>query len=128
MRQRGRQSGAGLEIIPPASAGPNLQPPRHLIATEARLFHEVVANAPPGQFSASDVYLLATFAQVTLLVEGAAGAAAKANDKTRQARGREDASAVGEQVAAGNAIQNCPAHRWPCARRPSTEPVRHNGF
>jgi hypothetical protein len=67
MRQRGRQSGAGLEIIPPASAGPNLQPPRHLIATEARLFHEVVANAPPGQFSASDVYLLATFAQVTLL-------------------------------------------------------------
>ena len=86
MRQRGRQSGAGLEIIPPASAGPNLQPPRHLIATEARLFHEVVANAPPGQFSASDVYLLATFAQVTLLVEGAARAAAKANDKTRQAR------------------------------------------
>ena len=81
MRQRGRQSGAGLEIIPPASAGPNLQPPRPLIATEARLFHEVVANAPPGQFSASDVYLLATFAQVTLLVEGAAGAALRSEER-----------------------------------------------
>ena len=40
-----------------------------------------------------DVYLLATFAQVTLLCERAARAAAKANDKNRQARFRRHESA-----------------------------------
>ena len=83
MRQRGRQSAADLEVNGVASARPNLRPPSHLSAKEAALFREVVANAPSGQFSASDAYLLASFAQVTVLLEGAAAAAAKANNETR---------------------------------------------
>jgi hypothetical protein len=61
-----------------------LQPPHHLTAKEAKLFHEVVTNTPSGQFSASDVYLLATFVQITALLEDAAAQARKADDKTRQ--------------------------------------------
>ena len=75
MRQRGRVSSVNVELSGIASAGPTLRPPPHLTTTEAKLFAEVVANAPAGQFSASDVYLLATFAQVTKLAEGAARAA-----------------------------------------------------
>jgi hypothetical protein len=67
MRQRGRQSAASLEVTGIADAGPNLRPPPHLTATEAKLFVEVVANAPSGQFSASDVYLLTSFVRVTLV-------------------------------------------------------------
>ncbi len=84
MRQRGKQSAASLEVNGIEDAGPNLRPPHHLTAKEAQLFHEVVANTPPGQFSASDTYLLATFVQITALLEGAAATARKAGDKTRQ--------------------------------------------
>ena len=82
MRQRGRQSAASLEVTGIADAGPNLRPPPHLTATEAKLFVEVVGNAPSGQFSASDVYLLTSFVRVTLVCEQAVKALAKANDKT----------------------------------------------
>ena len=47
------------------------------------MFNEVVLLAPPKQFSASDVFLLTTFVQVTTLLEDAAKAASKANDETR---------------------------------------------
>ena len=83
MRQRGKQSAASLEVTGIADAGPNLRPPPHLTATEAKLFVEVVGNAPSGQFSASDVYLLTSFVRVTLVCEQAVKALAKANDKTR---------------------------------------------
>jgi hypothetical protein len=86
MRQRGKQSAASLEVTGIEDAGPNLQPPPHLTATEAKLFVEVVGNAPSGQFSASDVYLLTSFVRVTLVCEQAAKALAKANDKTRPTR------------------------------------------
>jgi hypothetical protein len=46
----------------------------------------VVGNAPPGQFSASAVYLLASFVRVTLIVDGAAKALDKATEKTRPTR------------------------------------------
>ena len=72
MRQRGRQSSASLEGITVESAGPNLRPPANLTAKEAKLFHEVVANAPSSQFSASDVYLLSSFVRVTLICDDAA--------------------------------------------------------
>jgi hypothetical protein len=50
------------------------------------LFVEVVGNAPSGQFSASDVYLLISFVRVTLVCDHAVKALAKANDKTRATR------------------------------------------
>jgi hypothetical protein len=87
MRQRGRRSSASKDGASPVeSVGPNLRPPPHLSATEARLFNEVVANAPAGQFSASDVYLLTSFVRVTLVCDNAAKALAKANDKNRPTR------------------------------------------
>jgi hypothetical protein len=73
MRQRGRKS-ADANGVPPIVDGTplRLQPPHHLTAKEAKLFHEVVTNTPPGQFSASDTYLLVTFVQITALLEDAA--------------------------------------------------------
>ena len=84
MRQRGKQSTASLEVNGVPDAGLSLRPPPHLTAKEAKLFQEVVANTPPGQFSASDAYLLATFVQITALLEDAAATARKADEKTRQ--------------------------------------------
>ena len=88
MRQRGKQSksAASLGANSIEDTGPNLRPPHHLTATEARLFVEVVANAPSGQFSASDVYLLTSFVRVTLVCDHAVKALAKADDKTRPMR------------------------------------------
>ena len=86
MRQRGRQSTADLEVNGTASVRANLRPPHHLTAKEAALFVEVVANAPAGQFGASDVYLLSSFVRVTLVCDHAAKALAKATDKNRPAR------------------------------------------
>jgi hypothetical protein len=86
MRQRGRQSGADVEVTDVAGTRPTLRPPSHLTAKEAALFVEVVGNAPAGQFSASDVYLLTSFVRVTLVCDQAVKALAKANDKTRPTR------------------------------------------
>jgi phage terminase small subunit len=82
--QRGRKSEAA-KAIPSNGHTPRalLRPPAHLSEREARLFNEVVLLAPPKQFSASDVFLLTTFSQVTSLLEDAAKAASKANDETR---------------------------------------------
>ena len=86
MRQRGRQSAADLELTGIADVGPTLRPPSHLTAKETQLFCEVVANAPSGQFSLSDVYLLTSFVRVTLVCDQAVKALAKANDKNRPTR------------------------------------------
>lgn len=84
MLQRGRKS-AAAKAIPSHGHDTRImvQAPEHLSEREARLFNEVVLLAPPKQFSASDVFLLTTFAQVTVLLEDAAKAASKANDETR---------------------------------------------
>src|SRR5262245_14896911 len=68
MKQRGRKSAANLAVLPVANVRHQLQPPDHLTAREAQLFCEVLANAPANQFSFSDQYMLATFAQVTVLL------------------------------------------------------------
>jgi hypothetical protein len=86
MRQRGKRSAASLEVTGIADIEPLLRPPPHLTAAQARLFVEVVANAPSGQFSASDVYLLTSFVRVTLVCDHAVKALAKANDKNRPTR------------------------------------------
>jgi phage terminase small subunit len=84
MRQRGRRSAVDLEVTAPASAALRLDPPDHLTATEQKLFREVLANTPSGQFSLSDTYLLATFCQVTCVVRQAARSASTAKPKDRQ--------------------------------------------
>lgn len=68
MIKRGRRSATALSIVPIGTASrPRLQPPSHLTAKEAAIFVAIVAQAPVDHFVANDVYLLASFAQVTLL-------------------------------------------------------------
>ena len=136
MRQRGRKSSAEPWVTPAAGVRPRLEPPPHLSANEARLFREVVANAPAGQFSASDVYLLATFAQVTALLEGAAKAAARANDKTRQVKFKMLAELAKTQallatklrLATQSRITTCTAGRQHATHRSSAFGLRHDGL
>src|SRR5262245_43659756 len=87
MRQRVRKSEAANAIPPNVDGRPDrLQPPDHLSAKEARLFNEVVTLAPPNLFAPADVFLIATFAHVTALIEDAAKAATKAKDGDRQVK------------------------------------------
>ena len=111
MRQRGRQSAADLEVNGETSARANLQPPHHLTAKEAQLFREVVANAPSGQFSASDVYLLSTFVRVTLICDDAAKALSKATDKNRPTRMKIMDQAVKAQALLASKLRLAPQSR-----------------
>jgi hypothetical protein len=78
MKQRGRKSEAANTTPFSVDHGPSgLHPPAHLTAKEAKLFHDVVSNVPSTQFSRSDVYLLTTFTQVTVLLEDAVSAVRK---------------------------------------------------
>ena len=86
MKQHGRKSAASLDVEDTGDPMAVLRPPPYLSATETKLFVEVVANVPSGQFSASDVYLLTSFVRVTLLCHQAPKALAKATDKTRSQR------------------------------------------
>ena len=83
MKQRGRKSAANLAVLPVGNIRHQLQPPDHLTASEAELFREVLHNTPPNQFSVSDQYLLATFAQITTLVREQAVRARKAKAEHR---------------------------------------------
>jgi hypothetical protein len=111
MRQRGKQSAASLDVNGIADAGPNLRPPHHLTAKEAQLFHEVVANAPSGHFSPSDVYLLSTFVRVTLICDDAAKALAKATDKNRPTRMKIMDQAVKAQALLASKLRLAPQSR-----------------
>jgi hypothetical protein len=83
MRQRGRKSEAATNTpLSVDGSHTGLQPPLHLTTKEARLFREVIANAPKNQFSLTDTYLLSTFSQITVLLQDAAIAATKADKDT----------------------------------------------
>jgi hypothetical protein len=85
MKQRGRKS-ADAKAVPPNGDGGRIRidPPNHLSVKEQKIFHQVVMSAPAAQFSASDVFLLTTFAQVTAALQDAAKTASNADDETRQ--------------------------------------------
>jgi hypothetical protein len=79
MRKRGRPSTEDQATTSNGSGSVRLSPPSHLSAKAAAIFRHVVSSTPPGQFSDSDVYLLATFAAVTALIENAAREAGQAD-------------------------------------------------
>jgi phage terminase small subunit len=83
MKQRGRKSAANLAVIPIETMRHQLRPPNHLSASEQALFREVLHNVPANQFSFADVYLLATFCQITLLLREQADRAHKAKPENR---------------------------------------------
>ena len=77
MQKRGRKSGAELSIITTRSGHHRLVPPLDLNAAEAKLFRELVASCAPEHFLHSDLPLLVSFVQATLLSRRAATALAK---------------------------------------------------
>lgn len=82
MRQRGRQSREAIGIGPERVAH-TLSPPGHLSQVEAETFHEIAASVPPNHFSHADSFLLASFAQLTVLIRSLASDVAKATKETK---------------------------------------------
>jgi hypothetical protein len=77
MRQRGRKSSANLAVIPVNGDPPRLEAPSSLTNDERSLFTEIVAACAPTHFVASDVPILISFVQATLLSRQAVTKAAK---------------------------------------------------
>jgi hypothetical protein len=111
MLQRGRKSRNNLDTNGVATLPVRLEPPSHLTAKEQALFAQVIASAPSGQFSPSDVFLLTTFVQITALIEGAATAARKASDQTRQTKFKMLAELAKTQSLIGTKLRLTPSSR-----------------
>jgi hypothetical protein len=71
MRQRGRKSLANLVTLSVDGAPPRLEPPANLQDDERALFTSLVAACDPRHFVQSDLPLLVSFVQATLLAQGA---------------------------------------------------------
>jgi hypothetical protein len=68
MRQRGRRSAASLVVLPNVDGSPRrLEPPTDLRADERALFAQLVNACSPRHFVESDLPLLISFCQATLL-------------------------------------------------------------
>jgi len=61
----------------PGGTSPSPRPPNHLTEAERALFLEVIATAPPKQFTRADTTMLAAFAQASLLARTAIKKAAR---------------------------------------------------
>ena len=78
MRQRGRKSAAELATLPGVDGKPpRLKPPPHLNDDERSLFDELVGACDPRHFVESDLPLLASYVQATLIARDAAHAPSK---------------------------------------------------
>ena len=67
MTQRGRKSAANLAALRLDGTPPRLEPPTYLRHDERTLFAELVVGCSPKHFVASDLPLLVSFVQATLL-------------------------------------------------------------
>ena len=77
MRQRGRKA-AELAILPAVDGKPpRLRPPPHLNDDERSLFDELVGACDSRHFVESDLPLLASYVQATLIARDAAHAPSK---------------------------------------------------
>jgi hypothetical protein len=72
MRQRGRKSVDNLVAINVSGVPPRLEPPAGLRDDERTLFRELIAACPPQHFVGSDLPLLTSFLQATLLARSSA--------------------------------------------------------
>jgi len=137
MGQRGRKSKAANGMPPHVDGRPDrLQPPPHLSLKQQKIFDEIVATAPPHQFSASDVLLVSSLASVTALLQDATKAAARASDKTRPARIKTLAELSKIQAALCTKLRLTPqsrmsqitAARQAAAHRPSAYDLMRRGW
>ena len=69
MRQRGRRSAANLVTLHVDGAPARLEPPVCLNNRERKLFSELIAACDPCHFVESDLPLLTSFAQATVLAQ-----------------------------------------------------------
>jgi hypothetical protein len=72
MRQRGRKSAASIIPLSLTGTQPRITVPPGLTTAERNLFTEIVNTAPPKHFVKSDVLLITSLVQATLLVRRAA--------------------------------------------------------
>jgi hypothetical protein len=77
MLQRGRKPAATLTALTLNADHPRLNPPQYLTNLEQTLFVELVASCPAKQFVLSDIPLLASYVQATILARGAVKEAAQ---------------------------------------------------
>lgn len=73
MRQRGRKSSANLVVLPAVDGNPpRIKPPAYLNKSELILFDELVSACSPCSLVESDVPLLVSYVQATLIARDAA--------------------------------------------------------
>ena len=77
MRQHGRKSITNLTTLQVDGSPPRLEPPGYLTKPERSLFIELVAACSPRHFVLSDVPLIVSFVQSTLLSRNALKSADK---------------------------------------------------
>ena len=73
----GRPSADDLNVVPLYPSASRVQTPDDLTPPEAALFHHLVRSCAPDHFVASDVPLLVSFVQATLMGRNAAKAMKK---------------------------------------------------
>ena len=73
MLQRGRKSVASFGVVPVGGGPSRLQSPSFLSAAERKLFSELVNACDPRHFVRSDLPLMVSFVQATLLSRNSAG-------------------------------------------------------
>jgi hypothetical protein len=71
MLQRGRKSAAKLAAPETTGKLPRLSAPSSLIISERTLFNELVASCDSSHFRKSDIPLLVSFVQATLIAQAA---------------------------------------------------------
>jgi|SoiMethySBSTD1v2_1073268.scaffolds.fasta_scaffold1440016_1 hypothetical protein len=67
MRQRGRRSSEHLEMIAVHGRPSKLEPPAYLTDPERELFEELIAGSAPEHFRVTDLPVLVSLVQCTLL-------------------------------------------------------------
>lgn len=112
MGRRGRRSASdNVAIKGPAGLGHDLEAPDHLGESERQIFSEVVAKAPPGHFTAVDIYLLATFSILTNIIRTASQKLADYDGKDRMVTFKELDSASKSQAAIATKLRLVPSAR-----------------
>ena len=71
MRQRGRKSVENLLTLRVDGTPPRLQPPPGLTKAEVRLFEQLINSTSPTHFAESDLPLLVTYVQSTVMARRA---------------------------------------------------------
>lgn len=98
MRQRGRKSVANLMTLRVDGEPARLQPPRGLSKAEQHQFNDLINATSPKHFAESDLPLLVTYVQATVMARSAI------RKNCRLGKGDARAGGAGDEIAAGTAV------------------------